>query len=226
VTSRNPAVGSKAWRAAVHIYPGPLHGVSCPSSRLCVGVGVGDGGSIVISTAPTAPDATWTAPRKIAPSSLTGIACPSTRRCVAIDARRDHRWPRLRQSSVSFLQRQSACFCAPVPGNIREATPCEARPRPLLICARVRCQALVPHGAPGLVVAVGGACAHWMVRLLCARAPSLILGREPAVRRLGDMMVDGVIPLGEAALRPLGLSGPSTRTWRQQNAGEPAAVHR
>ena len=85
VTSTNPAVGSKAWRAAVHMYPGPLHGVSCPSSRLCVAVG--DGGSIVTSTAPTAPYATWTAPRKIAPSSLTGIACPSTRLCVAIDAR-------------------------------------------------------------------------------------------------------------------------------------------
>ena len=76
-----------------------------------------------------------------------------------------------------------------------------------------------PHGAPGLVVAVGGACARWMVRLLCARPPSLILVREPAVRRLGDMMVDGVIPLREVALRPLGLSGPSTRTWRQENAG-------
>ena len=43
--------------------------------------------------------------------------------------------------------------------------------------------------------------------------------RKPAVRRLGDMMVDGVIPLREVALRPLGLSGPSTRTWRQENAG-------
>jgi hypothetical protein len=32
------------------------------------------------------------------------------------------------------------------------------------------------------------------------------------------MMFDGVIPLGEA-LRPLGLSGPSTRTWRQEAAG-------
>jgi hypothetical protein len=35
----------------------------------------------------------------------------------------------------------------------------------------------------------------------------------------GDMMVDGVLfPLGEA-LRPLGLCGPSTRTWRQQSVG-------
>jgi hypothetical protein len=32
------------------------------------------------------------------------------------------------------------------------------------------------------------------------------------------MMFDGVIPLGEA-LRPLGLSGPSTKWWRQEAAG-------
>jgi hypothetical protein len=31
---------------------------------------------------------------------------------------------------------------------------------------------------------------------LCARAPSLISVRDPFVRRVGDMMVDGVIPLG------------------------------
>jgi hypothetical protein len=29
------------------------------------------------------------------------------------------------------------------------------------------------------------------------------------------MMFDGVIPLGEA-LRPLGLSGPTTKRWRQE----------
>jgi hypothetical protein len=34
----------------------------------------------------------------------------------------------------------------------------------------------------------------------------------------GDMMVDRVIPLGQA-LRPLGLSRASTRTWRQERAG-------
>jgi hypothetical protein len=30
----------------------------------------------------------------------------------------------------------------------------------------------------------------------CARAPSRISVDDPAVRRVGDMMVDGVIPLG------------------------------
>ena len=38
----------------------------------------------------------------------------------------------------------------------------------------------------------------------CARAPSLISVHDPGCFRVGDMMVDGVIPLGEA-LRPLGL---------------------
>lgn len=49
---------------------------------------------------------------------------------------------------------------------------------------------------------VGGLWAWWMGRLVCARAPSLILVRGPEVLRVGDVMVDGVIPLGEA-LRPL-----------------------
>ena len=31
---------------------------------------------------------------------------------------------------------------------------------------------------------------------MCARAPSRISVHDPALRRAGDMMVDGVIPLG------------------------------
>jgi len=42
-----------------------------------------------------------------------------------------------------------------------------------------------------------------MSRVLCARAPSLTSVHDPPLRA-GDMMFDGVIPLGEA-LRPLGL---------------------
>src|SRR6266536_2002872 len=54
----------------------------------------------------------------------------------------------------------------------------------------------------------------------CARAPSLISVHEPAGRRVGDMMVDGVTPLG-SAVRPLGLSGLSTpdRRWQQEQVG-------
>jgi hypothetical protein len=42
------------------------------------------------------------------------------------------------------------------------------------------------------------------VLVVCARAPSLISVRDSGWFRVGDMMVDGVIPLGEA-VRPLGL---------------------
>ena len=60
----------------------------------------------------------------------------------------------------------------------------------------------------------GGAWAR-STRSVCARAPSLTLVHDPAVRRAGDKMFDGVIPLVQA-LRPLNLSRPSTRTCRQQ----------
>ena len=53
----------------------------------------------------------------------------------------------------------------------------------------------------------------------CARGrPALSRSAVPPCGGAGDMMVDGVIPLGEA-LRPLGLSGPSTLAWRQERAG-------
>jgi hypothetical protein len=49
-----------------------------------------------------------------------------------------------------------------------------------------------------------------MMRVMCARAPSLASVHDPGDGSgAGDMMFDGVIPLGEA-LRPLDLSGPST----------------
>ena len=64
---------------------------------------------------------------------------------------------------------------------------------------------------------VGGACARWLVGVWCARAPGLISVRGPGWLRVGDMMVAGVIP--QTALRPLGLSGPSTRAWRQETVG-------
>jgi hypothetical protein len=42
------------------------------------------------------------------------------------------------------------------------------------------------------------------VLIVCARALGLISVLDPEVLRVGDMMVGGAIPLGEA-LRPLGL---------------------
>ena len=42
----------------------------------------------------------------------------------------------------------------------------------------------------------GGAWARLVVWVVCARAPSLISVHDPGWLRVGDMMVDGVIPLG------------------------------
>jgi len=64
----------------------------------------------------------------------------------------------------------------------------------------------------------GGAFAGLDRLVRYARAPMLISVRDGAVRRAGDMMVIGWFPLVKA-LRPLSLSRPSTRTWRQQYAG-------
>ena len=70
----------------------------------------------------------------------------------------------------------------------------------------------------------GGALARLMVWVVCARAPSLTSVRDPRVGSgAGDMMFDGVIPLGEA-LRPLGLSGPSTGVVAAGACREPAAA--
>lgn len=62
-------------------------------------------------------------------------------------------------------------------------------------------------------------------RVLCARAPSLISVREPAVRRLGDMMVDGVLfPLGSVvAARSLEAAHADVAAG---GCREPATVHR
>jgi hypothetical protein len=53
---------------------------------------------------------------------------------------------------------------------------------------------------------------------VCARAPGLTSVRDPAVRWIGDVMFDGVIPLGEACCgrsfflgRPPGVSAAGSR---------------
>jgi hypothetical protein len=88
------------------------------------------------------------------------------------------------------------------------------------LAAPYLCRARASSAGSGLTghERTGGACARLVVRVVCARAPSLTSVHDPVWLRAGDMMVDGVIPLGQA-LRPLGLSGPSTRAWRQERAG-------
>ena len=63
------------------------------------------------------------------------------------------------------------------------------------------------------------------VLVVCARAPSLISVHDSGWLRVGDMMVDGVIPLG--------VSVAAARSLKAVHAGvaagacgEPAAVHR
>ena len=93
-----------------------------------------------------------------------------------------------------------------------------SRPLVVRICAARLRQALDLLGLGLAAVAAGGACARLTVWVRCARTPSRISVHDRAVRPAGDMMVDGVIPLG-GALRPLGRWRPSTRTWRQDDAG-------
>ena len=87
-----------------------------------------------------------------------------------------------------------------------------------LTCAGTPRQAQVHGVVGGELRLAGGACAGLVVRVVCARAPSLTSVHDPGWFRGGDMMFDGVIPLGEA-LRPLCLSGPSTGWWRREHAG-------
>src|ERR687895_387718 len=91
----------------------------------------------------------------------------------------------------------------------------------LLICAGTQRQAPDPIVRVELRVDGG---ARSFVRVVCARAPSLISVHGPGGPGAGDMMVDGVVPLGEA-LRPLGLSGPSTRAadWAASNSAQRSA---
>jgi hypothetical protein len=63
----------------------------------------------------------------------------------------------------------------------------------------------------------GGPWARWSGRVRCVRAPGLVSVRDP-VCRVGDVMVDGVVPRGDA-LRPLGRCRPSTSGWREQHRG-------
>ena len=83
-----------------------------------------------------------------------------------------------------------------------------ADPRPLRREGSLSVQGPAVKGGSGLMgeyvgsSGVGGLRAWLMGGLVCARAPSLISVRGPGLFRVGDMMVDGVIPLG-GALRPL-----------------------
>jgi hypothetical protein len=84
LVSSDPTGGPGAW-SAVSV-PHLLEDASCPSRRLCVGVGAG---RIYRSTNPLARDARWTSFDAHDPPGqdftlLYGIDCPSLRLCVAV----------------------------------------------------------------------------------------------------------------------------------------------
>jgi hypothetical protein len=99
---------------------------------------------------------------------------------------------------------------------LRRAPSATPASRPYLSGARVssapRVELLLrPPGCGGAWARVG--------RIVCVRAPSLTSVRDSRVGSgAGDKMFDGVTLVGEA-LRPLSLSGPFTRTCRQDDAG-------
>ena len=67
----------------------------------------------------------------------------------------------------------------------------------VLTCAGIPRQAQGPGVVGAELRLAGGECARLMVRVLCARAPSLTSVRDPRVGSgAGDMMFDGVTPLG------------------------------
>lgn len=75
LTSNDPAGGPGAWtksRATPELVAG-----ACPTSRLCVTVGLGE---IATSTAPDAQ--VWT--RRPIPDGLVSVSCPTTSLCVAV----------------------------------------------------------------------------------------------------------------------------------------------
>jgi hypothetical protein len=141
------------------------------------------------------------------------------RRAQSSDARRG-RGPGTRRRAIGYLlapasvESSSGALTAPF-----HATESRVRVRPIdrraaaylsgrrVSSGRSRRRSCRPDGG-----------ARWIERIVCARAPSLTSVHDPGWLRVGDKMFDGVIPLGEA-LRPLDLSGPSTRTCRQQQWG-------
>jgi hypothetical protein len=82
VSSTNPLGG--AWgRVSMPGAQGPLYGVSCPSSALCVSGNLL--GNLVISTNPTGAASAWTTTDGGGAVQITAADCPSTSQCVAVD---------------------------------------------------------------------------------------------------------------------------------------------
>lgn len=64
--------------------PNFVHGVSCPSSGLCVAVD--DSGNVVTSSNPTGGAAAWRVTNVDGTNSLRAVSCPSIALCFAVDS--------------------------------------------------------------------------------------------------------------------------------------------
>jgi tartrate dehydratase beta subunit/fumarate hydratase class I family protein len=92
VTSTRPTGGAAAWKVTNlnngGLYdPYSLHsGVSCPTSRLCFGVGNDSEARAfqISSTDPTGGTTAWTRTIHIGGSILNSVSCPSSNLCVAV----------------------------------------------------------------------------------------------------------------------------------------------
>jgi hypothetical protein len=62
---------------------GPINGLACPATTLCVAVD--NSGRMLTSTAPLAGARTWQAADIDGANAFTGVACPSAAMCVAVD---------------------------------------------------------------------------------------------------------------------------------------------
>jgi hypothetical protein len=81
VTSSNPSIGD--WTVTNVDGPHFLHGVSCPSLKLCVAVD--NIGNVITSRNPTGGKSAWRVTNVDARNSLSGVSCPTSTFCVAVD---------------------------------------------------------------------------------------------------------------------------------------------
>jgi hypothetical protein len=87
VSTTDPAGGASTWVAAAPARGfGPLFGVSCSSSALCV---TGNETDLFVSTIPNGPAATWKATPDVTPLQTTAFSCPGDEACAAVNDNAD-----------------------------------------------------------------------------------------------------------------------------------------
>lgn len=83
MVSTNPSSSAPSWSAPAGIGSGSVNSISCPSTTLCVAVGVGE---VVTSTDPTGGALKWTAVPVDGTNALEAVSCPTMSFCEAVDS--------------------------------------------------------------------------------------------------------------------------------------------